>query len=53
MLSGSYFGALYTLPAYTLNVRDLFLAVPLGLAGALVGAIFILAIRWLSKLMRR
>jgi len=50
MLSGQYFGELYTLPAYTLNVRDLFLAVPLGLAGALVGAIFILAIRWLSKL---
>jgi H+/Cl- antiporter ClcA len=50
MLSGQYFGELYTLPAYTLNVRDLFLAVPLGLAGALVGAIFILAIRGLSKL---
>ena len=50
MLTGQYFGMLYTLPAYTLNVIDLFLAVPLGLAGALVGAIFILAIRGLSKL---
>jgi H+/Cl- antiporter ClcA len=50
MLSGQYFGELYTLPAYTLNVIDLFLAVPLGLAGALAGAIFMLAIRRLSRL---
>lgn len=50
VLSGQYFGMLYTFPTYTPKVTDLLLAVPLGLAGALVGAIFILAIRGLSKL---
>lgn len=50
LLSGQYFGNLYSFPEYQPRVTDLLLAVPLGLAGALVGAIFILAVRWLSKL---
>ena len=51
VLSQQYFGSLYTFPDYAPRVTDLFWAVPLGLLGALAGAIFILAIRWLRKLL--
>jgi H+/Cl- antiporter ClcA len=52
LLSGAFFGTLYKFPAYTPHVTDLLLAVPLGLTGALAGAIFILAVAWLRKVMQ-
>jgi H+/Cl- antiporter ClcA len=52
MLSGSFFGTLYTFPDYSPRFTDLFLAVPLGLIGALAGAIFIVVFKQLRKLMR-
>ncbi len=52
LLSGSYFGALYVFPQYQPRLTDLLLAVPLGLTGALAGAIFILAVARLRKLMQ-
>jgi chloride channel protein, CIC family len=52
LLSGSFFGSLYTFPEYKLHLNDLLLAVPLGLIGALAGAIFILAFKRLRKIMR-
>ncbi len=52
LLSSSYFGAVYTFPDYHPRVADLLLAVPLGLTGALAGAIFIVALRWLRKIMQ-
>lgn len=51
VLSQEYFGSLYTFPDYAPRVTDLAWAVPLGLLGALAGAIFILAIRTLRKLL--
>jgi H+/Cl- antiporter ClcA len=52
ILSGSFFGVLYQFPDYAPKLRDLLLAVPLGLIGALAGAIFIVGFDYLSKLMR-
>ncbi|NJN54740.1 MAG: chloride channel protein [Anaerolineae bacterium] len=43
---------MYVFPDYLPEFKDLLLAVPLGLLGALAGAIFILAFRWLRKLMQ-
>lgn len=51
VLSQEYFGSLYTFPDYAPRVTDLAWAAPLGLLGALAGAIFILAIRTLRKLL--
>lgn len=50
-LSDTFFGELYTFPRYQPQVTDLLLAIPLGLVGAAAGAIFILAIRWLRRLL--
>ena len=52
LLSGSFFGVLYRFPDYQPLLRDLLLAVPLGLIGALAGSIFIVGFDTLSKLMR-
>jgi H+/Cl- antiporter ClcA len=52
LLTGSFFGALYVFPAYQPRLTDLLLAVPLGLTGALAGAIFIVAVAWLRKIMQ-
>ena len=52
MLSGSFFGRLYTFPDYTPRLIDLLLAVPLGLIGGLAGVLFMLTLRWLQKLMQ-
>lgn len=52
MLTGTFFGRLYSFPDYQPVLKDLLLAVPLGLIGALAGAIFILAVAWLRKVMR-
>ncbi len=49
MLTGAFFGRLYAFPDYQPVLKDLLLAVPLGLVGALAGAIFIVAIAWLRK----
>jgi H+/Cl- antiporter ClcA len=51
VLTGEYFGSLYTFPDYTPRVVDLFLAVPLALVGALAGAIFILALAAFRRIM--
>ena len=52
MLTGTFFGRLYAFPDYQPVLKDLLLAIPLGLVGALAGAIFILGIAWLRKVMR-
>jgi H+/Cl- antiporter ClcA len=52
MLSGSYFGTLYSFPDYQPRFTDLLLAVPLGLIGALAGAIFIIVFRQLRQIMQ-
>lgn len=52
MFTGAFFGRLYAFPDYQPVLKDLLLAVPLGLAGALAGAIFIVSIAWLRKLMQ-
>lgn len=51
LLSGSFFGNIYVFPKYTPHLTDLLLAVPLGLAGAAAGAIFIIVFARLRKLM--
>ena len=52
LLSGSYFGSLYVFPAYEPRITDLLLAVPLGLLGALAGALFIVLFKQLRKYMQ-
>src|SRR5512136_912412 len=52
LLSGSYFGFLYAFPEYQPRFADLLLAVPLGLLGALAGAIFMIAFKQLRKIMQ-
>ena len=52
VFSGAYFGELYAFPEYLPNMTDLLWAVPLGLIGALAGAIFMLAFKWLRRLMQ-
>jgi H+/Cl- antiporter ClcA len=49
MLSGSYFGGLYTFPDYYPKFIDLIYAVPLGLIGGLAGALFIILFRGMRK----
>jgi H+/Cl- antiporter ClcA len=52
MLSGSFFGTLYAFSDYSPRFTDLLLAVPLGLIGALAGAIFIVVFKQLRKIMQ-
>ena len=52
MLSGSYFGTLYAFSDYHPRFTDLLLAVPLGLIGALAGAIFIVVFKQLRKMVQ-
>ena len=52
LLTGSFFGTLYAFPDYHPRFTDLFLAVPLGLIGALAGAIFIVVFKQLRKVMQ-
>jgi H+/Cl- antiporter ClcA len=52
IFTGAFFGGLYVFPKYDPAVMDLLLAVPLGLVGALAGALFIGAFRWLRRLVR-
>lgn len=51
LFSGSFFGSLYTFPDYIPQLKDLLLAVPLGLVGAAAGAFFILVFHQLRKVM--
>lgn len=51
MFTGAFFGRLYSIPDYLPRITDLLLAVPMGLLGALVGAIFIFVFRQLRRLM--
>jgi len=50
-LTGSFFDALYAFPAYTPILKDLLLAVPFSLVGAVAGVLFTLMFKWLRKLM--
>lgn len=50
-LTGSFFDALYSFPAYTPIIKDLLLAVPFSLVGAVAGVLFTLMFKWLRKLM--
>jgi len=52
MLSGSFFGTLYAFPDYHPRFTDLLLAVPLGLIGALAGAMFIVVFKQLRQMMQ-
>ena len=49
LLSGSFFETLYQFPAYTPRLVDLVYAVPLGLIGGAVGALFMASLRWLQR----
>jgi H+/Cl- antiporter ClcA len=50
LLNGSFFKVMYQFQDYTPKLLDLLLAVPLGLIGALAGAIFIVGFDYLSVL---
>jgi H+/Cl- antiporter ClcA len=52
LLSGSFFSEIYAFPLYLPSLSDLVLAVPLGLLGALAGAIFIAGFDLLVKIMK-
>jgi H+/Cl- antiporter ClcA len=53
LLSGSLFGSLYVFPDYSPHLTDLLWAVPLGLAGAAAGGIFIVIFKILRKATER
>ncbi len=53
LFSGSLFGSLYVFPEYSPHLTDLLWAVPLGLAGAAAGAVFIVLFRILRQAMKR
>ncbi|MCG3142393.1 MAG: putative ion-transport protein YfeO [Anaerolineae bacterium] len=48
-LTESFFGTLYAFPEYVPKILDLFLAVPLGLIGGLVGMAFFIILRGSQK----
>ncbi len=50
-LTGTFFDTLYAFPAYVPHITDLLWAVPFSLIGGLAGLIFVLAFKWLRKLM--
>jgi H+/Cl- antiporter ClcA len=52
LLSGSYLRVMYRFEDYEPHLIDLISAVPLGLIGALAGAIFIVGFDYLSKVMK-
>jgi H+/Cl- antiporter ClcA len=49
LLSGGFFETLYQFPAYSPRLVDLVYAVPLGLIGGAVGALFMASLRWLQR----
>jgi H+/Cl- antiporter ClcA len=51
-LAGKFFDILYAFLDYTLRLADLLWAVPFSLIGGLAGMIFILAFKWLRRLMQ-
>ena len=52
LLSGHFFETLYKFPAYAPRLVDLFYAAPLGLIGGLVGALFMLSLGRLQRLLQ-
>ena len=50
LLSGTFFETLYQFPAYTPRLVDLLYAVPLGIIGGAVGALFMASLRRLQRL---
>ena len=51
-LAGGFFATLYTFPDYMPRLKDLLVAVPFSLVGAVAGVLFTLLFRWLRKLMQ-
>jgi H+/Cl- antiporter ClcA len=51
-LSGSFMGTLYSFPDYAPVIKDLVIAVPFSLVGAIAGVLFTLVFKWLRKLMQ-
>jgi H+/Cl- antiporter ClcA len=51
-LTGSFFNTLFTFPDYIPRMKDLVMAVPFSLVGSLAGLLFMLALKWLRKLMQ-
>jgi len=51
-LTGSFMKPLYSFPAYVPFIKDLLVAVPFSLAGAIAGVLFTLMFKWLRKLMQ-
>jgi H+/Cl- antiporter ClcA len=51
-LTGSFFNTLYVFPDYIPQLKDLVMAVPFSLVGSLAGLLFMLALKWLRKLMQ-
>ncbi len=51
-LSGSFMGTLYSFPNYIPVIKDLLVAIPFSLVGAIAGVLFTLVFRWLRKLMQ-
>jgi H+/Cl- antiporter ClcA len=52
LLAGTFFGSLYVFPEYSPSVRDLFLAIPMGLIGAAAGGFFITTFHGLRRAMQ-
>jgi H+/Cl- antiporter ClcA len=52
LLSGTFFETLYQFPNYSPRLVDLFYALPLGLIGGLVGALFMMSLKRLQALFR-
>ena len=52
LLSGAFFETLYKFPAYVPRLADLLYAAPLGLIGGLVGALFMLSLSRLQRLLQ-
>jgi H+/Cl- antiporter ClcA len=51
LLSGAFFGNLIVFPDFMPKLTDLLWAVPLALAGAAAGGVFIVIFRWLRRIM--
>lgn len=51
-LTGSFMRPLYSFPAYVPFIKDLLVAVPFSLVGAIAGVLFTLMFKWLRNLMQ-
>jgi H+/Cl- antiporter ClcA len=51
-LTGAFFAKMFTFPQYTPRLQDLLMAVPLSLAGAMTGVLFMRGLRRMQDLMQ-